>query len=476
MKASRAAILVSALMLAGCAIGPNYKRPEVSVPEAFRNQAAPEKESLADLAWWDLYTDPALKALINEALTGNNDLRAAIARVDRARALAGVAWAGYLPRIGYEGGAQHDRNVFKLNPDLQLPSGDRSSDLFLGGLSAAWELDVWGRIRRLNEAALADYLATEEARRAVMVTVASDVAQAYFELEELDRRLVIAKDSAAGFEETHALFNRRFKAGIASRLEVTRAESALAGAKGNISEIERRIALKENQISILVGKPPGEVKRKLPQGENEEPPGIPAGLPSTLLERRPDVREAEEALVAANARIGVAKSDFFPRIGLTALFGRASTDLSTFTNGPSAVTALAATVTGPIFTGGAVTSEYRAAKADYEQTKYTYLQTVIKAFQEVSDALVSADKLSELEKEQKQVVDSLNESVAIADRRYRGGLASYYEVIEAQQLLYPAEEALSKTRRDRLLTVVQLYKALGGGWKQTDAQFAKGNP
>ncbi len=476
MKTACCVSLLAVFILAGCAIGPNYKRPDVTAPSAFRGQAAPESASLADLSWWDLYPDPALRALIKEALTDNNDLRTAIARVDRARALAGVARSGYFPHIGYEGGAQHDRNVFKLNPDLSLPSGNRSSDLFLGGLSTAWELDVWGRIRRSNEAALADYLATEDARRALMVTVASSVAQAYFELEELDRRLIIAKNSTTAFESTYALFSRRFNAGIASRLEETRAESALADARGSIAEIERQIALKENQISVLVGRNPGEVKRSLPQGELGEPPAIPAGLPSTLLERRPDVREAEETLVSANARIGVAKSDFFPRIGLTALLGRVSTDLSTFTSGPSAVSALAATVAGPVFTGGALTSEYRAARADYDQAKYQYFQTVIKAFQEVSDALISADKLAELEKEQKQAVDALNESVAIADRRYRGGLASYYEVLEAQQLLYPAETALSQTQRDRLLTIVQLYKALGGGWKQTDVQWAKGHP
>ena len=468
----------AALALAGCAMGPNYRRPRVSAPAAFRGQAAPEKASLADLSWWDLYSDPNLQALIKEALADNNDMRAEVARVEFAGAMSELARSAYFPFIGYEGGVEKARNVFKLNPaDLALPNENRSSGLFLGGLTAAWEFDVWGRIRRMNESALADYLGTEEAHRALMLSLTSSVAQAYFELQELDRRLEIAKTSVKAFDDTAKLFTRRFNAGIASKLEVARAESALAVARGSVDDIKRLMALKENEISVLVGKNPEAIKRSAPEKIGPEGlPAIPAGLPSTLLERRPDVRAAEETLVAANARIGMAKADFFPRIGLTAVYGAVSTELSTFTNGTSAVSALAAEFAGPIFTGGALTAQYKAALADYDQAKYGYFQTVITAFKEVSDALVSIQKLAQLEKEQSKSVDSLTESVTIVNKRYREGVSSYYEVLEAQQLLFPAEISLSKTRRDRLLAVVQLYKALGGGWKQSDAEWTKGKP
>jgi len=463
-------------ILVGCAAGPNYKRPTVSPPPAFRGQGAAESESLADLAWWDAYPDPALGALIKEALANNNDLLTAIARVEEARELASVARSAYYPLVGYALGAQRDRGVFRSNPELTLPSGGQTQNLFLGGLSTVWEADVWGRIRRSNQAALADFLATEQGRRGLMLSLVSDITQAYFELQELDRRLSIARISTGAFESTYKLFNRRYGAGITSRLAVTRAESALAEASGSVADIERQIAVKEHQICVLAGRNPGPVRRDPPHDGPQIPAAIPAGLPSSLLERRPDLLQAEQALMGASARIGIAKADFFPRIGLTALFGRVSPELSALTSGSATVAALAAAGTGPIFTGGQLTGQYRAAIAAFEQAKFQYLQGALRAFQEVSDALVSQEKLTELEAQQKRQVTALSESVTIANKRYRGGLASYYEVLEAQQLLFPAEIALSLTRRDRLLAVVQLYRALGGGWKLTDAQWTQGHP
>lgn len=462
--------------LAGCVVGPNYKRPIVSAPPEFRGQAVAESDSLADLAWWDAFPDPDLKSLIKESLTNNNDLLTAIARVEEARDLADVARAAYYPSVGYAAGIQRDRGVYKANPDLALPANGQTQNLFLGGLSAAWEADVWGRIRRSNQAALADFLATEQGRRGLMLSLLSDVTQAYFELQELDRRLSIARSSTGAFQSTYALFNRRYGAGITSRLAVTRAESALAEASGSIADIERQIGIKEHQICVLVGRNPGAVRRDPPKDGPLNPPAMPAGLPSSLLERRPDLLQAEQVLTAASARIGIAKADFFPRIGLTALFGRVSPELSALTSGAASVAALAVAGAGPVFTGGQLTGQYQAAIAAYEQAKLQYRQGALRAFQEVSDALISQQKLTELEVQQKRQVTALTESVTIASKRYRGGLASYYEVLEAQQLLFPAEIALSLTRRDRLLSVVQLYKALGGGWKLTDAQWVQGHP
>jgi multidrug efflux system outer membrane protein len=463
-------------LLAGCAVGPNYKRPIVSAPSTFPGQAASEPESLADLAWWNVFSDRSLGALIEEALANNNDLRTAIARVEEARDLVGVARSAYYPRVDDDLGVQRDRGVFKSVPQLELPSSERTQNLFLAGVSTVWEADVWGRIRRSNEAARAQFIATEQGRRGLMLSLVSAVAQAYFELQELDGRLSIARNSTGSFESTYALFNRRYEAGITSRLAVARAESALAESSGTVAAIERQIAIKEHQICVLVGRNPGAIARDLLNEDAQIPPDIPAGLPSSLLDRRPDLLEAEQLLVAASARIGIARAEFLPRIGLTTLFGGVSPELSTFTNGSATVLALAARATGPIFTGGQLTGHYRAAVAAFDQAKWQYLQGTLKAFQEVSDALVSAQKLTEEEDQQKRQVAALMTAVGIADERYRGGLASYFEFLEAQQLLFPAQIALSQIRRDRLLAVIQIYKALGGGWKLTDFQWTRGQP
>jgi multidrug efflux system outer membrane protein len=308
-----------------------------------------------------------------------------------------------------------------------------------------------------------------------MLSIVSDVAAAYLELVELDHRLELAQQSLDAFQDTYKLFNERFGAGIASKLQVTRAQSALAAAEGAIDDIERQIAAKENQISVLAGRNPGPIQRSPPELMLNPPPIVPAGIPSQLLERRPDIRQAEDDLRNALANVGVANANFFPRIGLTTLFGRVSPDLSSLTSGSSDVWALAISASGPLFTGGLLTHQRRAAQAVFDQAKSQYSQSALRAFQEVSDALISAQKLSALEEKQQREVAALTESVAIANRRYLGGFASYYEVLEAQQLLYPAEFALSETSRDRRLAVVQLYKALGGGWNLDNTQFTKGN-
>jgi multidrug efflux system outer membrane protein len=456
---------------AGCAVGPDYRRPDVTAPTAFRGEAAPsEAASLGDLPWWEVFDDPALQGLVREALTRNYDLRTAVARVEQARALAGVARAEFFPWVNYQGGVQRDRGVFKFVPDLELPQGG-TDNLFLGGLAATWEIDVWGRIRRSNEAARAELLATEAGRRGVLLTLVSDVAQAYFDLLAFDARLDIARSATDSFNRTYTLFRRRFELGVASTLQTSRAEGALASAAATVPDLERQIAIKENQINVLLGRDPGPVPRGAVLTAQRIPPTIPPGIPSALLERRPDVRQAEQRLVKANAQIGVAKATFFPRIGLTALLGGVSPELSAITSGTASVWALAGSLSGPLFQGGRILENYRASVAAWEQARLQYELTAVRAFQEVSDVLVALQKLARFEAEQARSANAYEQSVRVANRRYLGGLASYYEVLEAQQLLFPAQDLLARVRRDRLVALVALYRALGGGWNLPDAQW-----
>jgi multidrug efflux system outer membrane protein len=467
-------VLAFSVMLCGCLMGPDYKRPTIATPTTFRGQPTVEQNSFADQGWWDVYSDPFLNALIKEVLKNNYDLKTAIARAKEAEAYLGVARSAYFPTAGFESGAQRDHGVTKMEPDLRLPTNANTTNLFLGGLSTAWEVDLWGRIRRSNEAANAEYLATEEGRRGLMLALITEVAQAYLELVELDGRLAVARASRDAFESTHKLFSERFGAGIVSRLQVTRAEAALSAAEGTLTDVERQISEKENQICVLAGRNPGPIQRAVPGKEMNPPPSVPAGIPSQLLERRPDIREAEQNLRSASARIGIANANFFPRFGLTALLGRVSPQLSSLTGGSADIWALAASFSGPVFTGGRLTNEYRAAVDVFDQAKYQYSQSALRAFREVSDALIASQKLSTVEEQLKREVAALTDSVAIARRRYLGGLASYYEVLEAQQLLYPAEISLSEASRDRRLAIVQLYRALGGGWNFDNTRLMNG--
>jgi len=467
-------ILAFSIMLCGCVLGPNYQRPMIPAPPAFRGQSTAEQSSYADQGWWEVYSDPFLNALIKEALKNNYDLKTAIARAKEAEAYRGVARSAYFPTVNEESGVQRDHGVYKMDPDLKLPTRTQTSDLFLGGLSAAWEVDLWGRIRRSNEAANAEYLATEEGRRGLMLALITEVAQAYLELVELDGRMAVARNSRDAFESTYTLFSKRYGAGIVSRLQVTRAQAALSAAEGTLNDTELQIAEKENEICVLIGRNPGPVQRTVPGKEMNPPPTVPAGIPSQLLERRPDIREAEQNLRSASARIGIANANFFPRFGLTALLGRVSPELSSLSGGTADIWALAASFSGPVFTGGRLTNEYRAAVDVFDQAKNQYSQSALRAFREVSDALIASQKLSIVEEQQKREVAALTDSVSIARRRYLGGLASYYEVLEAQQLLYPAEISLSETSRDRRLAIVQLYRALGGGWNFDNTQLTNG--
>jgi len=449
--------LVTGALLVGCTVGPNYKRPPAVLPDRFYGeQAAAEARSFGDLPWWDVFQDPVLKGLIEEALKNGFDARLAVARVQEARALYGVARSERFPSVEYQAGVQRTR------PDQFLNPSGATQTKWTAEVAASWEVDLWGRIRRLNESAKARYLATEEARRGVLISLLSDVATAYFELCELVAELEIAKRTTIAFQDTYDLFSRRLGRGAASALETSRAEASLGQVAAQIPEIERAIVARENQINLLLGRNP----QAIPRGGSfmPLPPETPAGLPSTLLERRPDVRQAEQLLVAANAEIGVAKAAFFPTLSLTGLFGNVSPELGDlFSNGKTWNVGTSAL--GPLFRGGALKSNYEAAKARWEQARIEYEATVTHSFAETSTALMARTKLIETEVQKARAVQAYKEAVRLANLRYGSGLSAYFEVLEAQQQLFPAEIGLAQTRRDQLVAVVSLYKALGGGWQ-----------
>lgn len=455
-----------ALSLAGCAVGPNYKRPAVNGPAVFRDAGNElSTNSLADLPWWKVFKDPVLQDLIHVALTNNYDLRITLARVDQARAIQAQARSQFLPQVGAAAEANRGRNEFL---DTPTPNGGRTGNSYFGGFEAVWEIDLWGRVRRMNEAARAGFMATQEGRRAVMISVISGVARAYFELLELDDQLLIAQGTAASYERTLKLFSDQHAGGLASKLEVSRAELALRTVTAIIPDIKRQIALKENEINTLLGRNPGQVARTSTLLAQEMPLEIPVGLPSSLLERRPDVRAAEQQVRAANAEIGVAIGDFFPRVGLTAIYGGTSTDLDKLVKSEANIWSAAATAAAPIFTGGRLTGHYRQKKGEFDQARLIYQQTALSAFREVSDALVSHRRYEDERVEQTQAVGAGRQAVELATERYKEGKASYYEVLEAQQQLFPAENSLSRIEAARRLTVIQLYKSLGGGWETLD--------
>ncbi len=452
-----------ALALAGCAVGPNYKRPVVDAPAGFRGATEDvSTNSISDLPWWGVFKDPVLQDLIHTALTNNYDLRITFTRVDQARALQAQARSQFLPQVGYGGEANRGKNEYL---GLPAPNGGQTMNSFLAGFGAVWEIDLWGRVRRMNEAARANFMATQEGRRAVMISLISGVAAAYFELLELDEQRAIAERTKESYQRTLKLFSDQYAGGLASKLEVTRAELALRTVTATIPEIERQIGLKENEINTLLGRNPGPVARTATLLAQEMPVAIPAGLPSSLLERRPDVRAAEQIVRVANAEIGVAIGDFFPRIGLTTFYGGTSTDLDNILKNEANIWSAAATAAGPVFTGGRLTGRYRQTKAAWEEAKLRYQQTALAAFREVSDALISRRQFEDERVEQSQAVGAGRQSVELATTRYKEGKASYYEVLEAQQQLYPAENTLSRLEAARRLAVVQLYKALGGGWE-----------
>src|SRR5262245_36760300 len=467
VRVSKAVLLLLFLLLPGCMVGPNYRRPSVNPPTDLRG-VAPQQDSLADLPWWEIFKDDTLKNLVKSALANNYDLAAATARVEQAHQVAAQAKSEYFPNLNYSSILSYGHNQFLQSPSSNAPG---AQGFFLGVVSATWEADVWGRIRRMNEAARAEYLATDEARRGVMLTLVSDVSQAYFELLGLRLQLEIARETAQSYTQTVNLFTERLQGGIGNALQTSRAAADLATAAASIPEMERLIGLKENQISVLIGQNPGAIETKVKLLEEVIPLDIPAGLPSALLERRPDVLSAAQTVRAANAQIGVAQSAFFPAIGLTTFFGKLSTPLSELSSGNTNAWSLASNFSGPIFHFGGLKARKREAIANWEQATAQYRQTALNAFRDVSDALISRENYEAIRGELIHGVQANQEAVKLARMRYLEGLSSYVEVLDALQRLYPAQTALAQTEVNRRLVIIQLYKALGGGWNLTDSEF-----
>jgi outer membrane protein, multidrug efflux system len=452
------------LGLGGCVVGPKYKRPMIQPPNKYYAEANPQSTSLADVPWWELFKDPVLQDLIREALKNNYDVATAAARVEEARAQAGVAKSAYYPQVGY--GASIGGARSNLIPN----------HVYYGyNFSLAWELDLWGRIRKLNEQQRALFFASEEVQRGVWLSLVADVAQAYFELRALDAQLEITQETGQSFQETYELFNKKLAGGAASGLETSRAEGATANVLSQIPDLQRQIIAKENQISLLLGKNPGPIPRGSSLADQSDLNVIPSGLPSTLLERRPDLREAEQELIAANASVGVAKANFFPVLNLTGLLGGVSPQLSGLVSSGTQWSVVGG-LAGPLFNGGRIKSQYRAALAQRDQAQLFYQKSVTQAFGEVSTALAAHQLLAQSLKEQSRSVTSYQDSVRLANLRYDNGLANYFEVLDAKMDLFPAQSALVVYDLDRKAALVELYKALGGGWKLSDAEWLNKTP
>ena len=458
---ARALAALLAAGLSACAVGPDYQRPELPVSPAFRG-AAEDAASLADSAWFDVFGDPVLRQLVDEALANNRDLQVAVARVEQARYTAAIARSPLFPQLGYGGSAGRGKQVTVGVED----QGSPVTNSFLLALAASWELDVWGRIRRGAEASRADLLATDAIRRGVVLSLVSQVVASYFELLELDADLKIATDAVASFQDTYDLFNRRYTGGVTSKLDPLRAEASLAQVAALKAQVEAEIVVKENELSVLLGRPAQSVPRGAPLEAQTVPPQIPVGVPAQLLERRPDLIESEQRLVSANAVIGETFANYFPRIGLTALGGTLSSDASDLMEGKSSLWSYAAKGAGPLFTAGQTTYLWKGAKANTDAVRASYEGAVLNALREVSNALTARKQLAVVREQEERAVAALTESLKTARTRYAGGLSTYLEVLNAQQQLYPAQLNLAQTQTQELLAVVALYRTLGGGWSQ----------
>ena len=458
------------LLLAGCMVGPGYERPELTAPENHRTlTTTAEAESLADLPWWEVFQDPVLHELVNEALVNNHDLRIAAARVEEARARAGVAKSYVWPELNLTAGYGLNEASLTTEPP-QATSGDRRYENLNASFVLSWEIDLFGRLRRQNESAMAVFLATEEARQGVVLTLVGDVARAYFALRELDLELDIARRTLELNDGTVAFYRDRLEGGISNKLEVNQAIATRARTAAAIPELERQIAVQENFLSFLVGRNPGPIARGTALTDQYLPPVVPAGLPSALLDRRPDVRQAEQLLVSANADVGAARALFYPTISLTGLFGGASSDLTNLTDRSSQVWSIGAGLFQPLFQAGRIRRNHEAAQAAFDQALSQYAKTAQNAYREVADSLVAIDKYALVRFEQETAVVALQEASELSRSRYDLGLSTYLEVLIADEQLFAAEVALAETRFAQLDAVVQLYRALGGGWQQPEPE------
>ncbi len=462
-------ILLAALD-AGCLVGPNYNRPSVAVPATYR---APEPlppgqaASLADLKWFEVFKDDQLQGLIRTALVKNYDLRDAVLRVEEARANLGITRSNQYPNVGAGGAIEFNRlsrdGATPVPPAL-LPSQDRTFGTATLNL-LSFEVDIWGRLRRATEAARANLLGAEENRKAVVTTLVSDVATAYLTLRELDYELEISKRTLQTRQDSLKLTQSRQRGGVSTLLDLREAEQLVDTAAETIPGIEQQTEQTENRITLLLGENPGGVARGRSLTDQDLPPDVPPGLPSSLLERRPDIRVAEQNLIAANAEIGVAKAAYFPQVSLSGFVGGQTTQLSSLFNGPSRAWSFVPQVTQPIFTAGRLKSGVRLAEAEERQALVQYERTIQTAFTEVSDALIAHQRVRESRVQQEALVAALRDRLRLAYIRYRGGVDTLLNALDADRDLFSAELNLSGIRLQEVLSVVQLYKALGGGWQ-----------
>ena len=463
-KVRAAVVAALAAFGCGCAVGPNYHRPDVPTPGTYRQlsdnpQAQAQEASFADLPWWQVFHDPVLQDLIRTALKQNYDLQTATERIAAARAEVAVTRSSLFPQLSVNGNFSGGKaNTFQNTFNFLTLTAD-----------AAFQLDFFGKLRRATEASRAQLLATEDARQTVVLTLVSDVASDYFELLQLDLQLQITHDTVKTQENSVRLTNDRLQHGVATKLDVLQAQQTLDTANVQIPDLELQIAQEENAISILLGNYPGPITRGMPLVQQALPPEVPAGLTSLLLERRPDIREAEQNLAAANAQIGVAKAQFFPQISLTGSaggsFGRSSA-FSSLMSSQIAFWSYGAQVSQPIFTGGALTGNLKFAKSQREQALIMYKEAIQHAFGDVSDALIGYQKLHEVRVRQEETVADLQESVRLSNLRYTGGTTAYLEVLDGQRSLFSSELQLAEAQGGEYQSLVQLYRALGGGWQQ----------
>lgn len=446
--------------LMSCAMGPDFERPKVDMAESFRMaDASADAPSIANLPWWELLRDEPLQQLMRIALEENKDLQRAIAVVDEFQARALIARSDYLPGMSVSGNAPSlGRKTIFLFPGFANPF-----NYYLQG-TLTWELDLWGRVRRSNEAARADLLSKEENRRAVVLQLVSGVAESYFNLLQFDMQMDIAKRTLQSWEESVRIAQARLKQGMTSRLDTDQFEAERANAAARMAELERQMVQAENQLSVLLGRKPFSIPRGRALTDQVMPPAVPPGLPSELLQRRPDLLQAEQQLAAATARVGAAKAERFPKISLTGLLGVASPQLSQLFTDPASFGVAGVGLAAPLLNGQVLGFQQEAAEAQARQAVAQYEQTVLTAFREVEDSLVAVRTVRVQTDAQQQQVTALQSALKLAELRYKGGLANYLDVLVARRNLFEAELSLTGTRRLHLVSVVQLYKALGGGW------------
>jgi multidrug efflux system outer membrane protein len=457
----RFAFLVLAFILSACTLGPNYQRPNIETPNAWRLEAK-EAEEVVNTAWWEQFADPALNDLVSIALKENKDVKIAAARIEEFMGRYGLARAGLYPQVGATGIGQRKRVTEYSNPPWPATADNPYSD-YQTFLSASWEIDIWGRLRRTSEAARADLLSSEEGRRGVILTVVTAVALAYTDLRNLDKQLEIAERTAKSRQASFKLFTLRFERGLIAELELRQIESEVQSALATISLLQKLIGQQENALSILIGRNPGPIVRGKPL-DLLVLPLVPTGLPSQLLERRPDIRRAEQDLIAANARIGAAKALYFPTISLTGFLGVQSNDLSSLFSGPARIWNFAAPISMPVFNAGSIAGQVKAAEAVQQQTLVRYQQVIQTAFREVEDALIDQAKSREQLTAQKRQMEALRRTLDLAGLRYENGYTSYLEVHDAERGLFNVELAYTQTQGVLFRALVNLYKSMGGGW------------